>query len=585
MKSFSEMVDSLRSTPGYEFGDRAAITFLMLDRLESLGRVSRPSVCEFHDDGCDLDAYAISSDGKSLSLFVTLLAHERTAANAEELARGAIKMFQVCSQELSDKMAALPEVSLFAERAAALRYGLECVSICVLVEGALVDKSFGQFSLANARVGISIFGSDEMFPSEADGARDLAFEKPLAAISVRAPGGCEAYLASMDASNVGRLYLRHGDAIVDPSVRPLVSPNAGLVKDIRRTIQKTPELVMAGNRGVTFLADAVRCDEHDGIARISEIFGLSLTDGYQTLLAASEAIKNNPNKSTGAALPVKIVVRPTVGDPGLARHAALQQHRQGKGCSPDAFSADPVIVKIAEAFDALDATERKNSSGCGVTIGLFKKTRAGTPCSVGAAFSKEELARASNAAAGLIDSVDWNDSRNLRVFVSRMSASQVAIDESLAVNLASRAIVFRRAMEILSPEGERAAAIAMARLSLDESFDWRGVWSRRGTQSAEEAAIVEASRSGLPVGRDVDPADIRNISPKVRIQVSRLSPRRLFALLSWARAKSQFTVAERSAIFRAALSNRLGGVCDIYTSDMVWSLLKQATKQGFKLRG
>src|SRR5574344_587904 len=66
---FDAILNALVSTPAYDLGARAGATFLMLDRLEKLGLVFSPSVCEFHARGCDLDAYAISSDGKSASLY------------------------------------------------------------------------------------------------------------------------------------------------------------------------------------------------------------------------------------------------------------------------------------------------------------------------------------------------------------------------------------------------------------------------------------------------------------------------------------------------------------------------------------
>ena len=274
---FEAMLNALVSTPGYNLGVRAGATFLMLDRLEKTGRVFTPSVCEFHADGCDLDAYAISSDGKSASLFVTVLQEERNQKRVENLLRGAIKTFQVVSQELSPRMAAIPEVALFAERAARLRYRLDSLSVCALVVGEPLVRKFGNIRLANASVAISAVDSNSLFVEESKACR-VSFPCPKPAIAAKSAGSCLTFLLTMDAAEVGRLYTAQGDGLVDKDIRPLISTNVGIVREIKKAIQKTPELVLVGNRGVTFLADAVDASGEVGCVSISSISGLHLTD-------------------------------------------------------------------------------------------------------------------------------------------------------------------------------------------------------------------------------------------------------------------------------------------------------------------
>ena len=580
---FEAMLNALVSTPGYNLGVRAGATFLMLDRLEKTGRVFAPSVCEFHADGCDLDAYAISSDGKSASLFVTVLQEERDWKRVEELLRGAIKMFQVVSQELSPEMAALPEVVFFAERAAKLRICLDSLWVCALVVGEPLARKFGNIRLANASVAISAIDSNTLFGEESKKACRVSFPCPKPAIAVKSAGSCLTFLLTMDAAEVGRLYSAHGDGLVDKDIRPLISTNGGLIREIKKAIQKTPELVLVGNRGVTFLADAVDASGDVGSVSISSISGLRLTDGYQTVVAASEVIAKNPDKDTGALLPIKIVVQPPVGDSNVSRLTALQLHRQNKGCAQDPFGVDPIIVRLAHAFDALAADLRTRSESA-IVLKNLKRSKLCVD-SNDLVVTKEEIARAFNAVSGILESAQWNDAKNLKAFVNRLYADDAVIDKRLAARLAGQVILFRRAKELFAPNANGEATNALATIGKDADYDWANLCKRKVATSEDEAVILRSYREGPAKGVDVDEIQLRSVSPRVRVQVAKVSARRWFSLLAWARGHGAFSVAERSVIFRAGLASRFSCTCDIHTAVRAWSLLKMGVKHGFKVKG
>ena len=577
---FDAILNALVSTPAYDLGARAGATFLMLDRLEKLGLVFSPSVCEFHARGCDLDAYAISSDGKSASLYVTVLHDERNWKRIEDLIRGAIKMFQVVSQVLSPEMAAIPEVSLFSERASKLRDGFETLSINVLAVGEPITRKFADIQLANATVTISTIDTDTLFGSESYDACRLAFRRPKDALAAKSVGGCLTFLLTMDAAEVGRLYAQYCDALVDSDIRALITFNPGLIREIKKAIQKTPELVLVGNRGVTFLADKVEATGSSGCVAISSADGLRLTDGYQTVVAASEAIAKKQNKNTGALLAVKIVVQPPAGDANVSRLTALQLHRQGKGCAQDPYGVDPVIVRLAHAFSAL-SSDLQGRSGTSVIFKNFKKAQiVSSPEDI--VITKEEIARAFNATSGILDSAQWNDTKNLKVFVSRMYADDVVIDKGRAAQLVGRVILLRRAREVLPPGNDRAVVNALAAIGSLGDYDWTALCKQRKTSPNDDALIMRSSEEFVA---NVSNDKWVSVSPRVRVQVAKVPAKRWFSLLSWARKNGQFTVAERSSIFRAALACRFAGTCDIHTAARAWTLLQNGVRQGFRVRG
>ena len=171
-------------------------------------------------------------------------------------------------------------------------------------------------------------------------------------------------------------------------------------------------------------------------------------------------IAKNPDKDTGALLPIKIVVQPPVGDSNVSRLTALQLHRQNKGCAQDPFGVDPIIVRLAHAFDAL-AADLHTRSESAIVLKNLKRSKLCVD-SNDLVVTKEEIARAFNAVSGILESAQWNDAKNLKAFVNRLYADDAVIDKRLAARLAGQVILFRRAKELFAPNANGEATNALA---------------------------------------------------------------------------------------------------------------------------
>ena len=322
------------------------------------------------------------------------------------------------------------------------------------------------------------------------------------------------YLALFPGEALAAIYNQHGPRLLERNVRSFLQARGAVNKGIRETILEEPGRFLAYNNGISATAsdvDLVQGD--DGGLAIATLHDFQIVNGGQTTASIATAVKKDHADVSGIAVQAKItVVEPTVIDE-LVRHISQYSNTQNKVTGAD-FSANDKFHQAIERFagELRTPSDAPNADTCWFyerARGQYvdeaarkrnaaerKRFRELFPPSQ--RFTKTDLAKFEHSWNQLPHFVSLGAEKNFREFTLRLAEKPFTPNEAYFRRLVAKAILFRRAEEIISDLGfggfrANIVTFTVAKLSHTtmQRLDLESIWKKQELSGALESAIRE----------------------------------------------------------------------------------------------
>lgn len=345
---------------------------------------------------------------------------------------------------------------------------------------------------------------------------DLEHDFGLTLPCLPAPGPTFEYrtfLAIIPATVLHDMYARFGPRLIQPNVRSYLQARGGINRGIRATILSEPERFLAYNNGITVVTQRVELVGQPGslpaIARLSDF---QIINGVQTTASIFHAARRARRRLADVHVPAKIIeIAPAAYDaflPLVSRYA----NSQNKVLAADFSANDSFHMRIEKLSRTVETPTRPPTRWFYERArGQYQEALARLPESERARFradfppsqrfTKLDMARYENTLDERPHVVCQGAEKNFADFSRRLRSRPAEdVDERFFIRLIARAIVCRRAEEIVARVGlaghhAQAAAYTLAYIHhhAPSLIDLDAVWLLQDVTPGLRAAIELSS--------------------------------------------------------------------------------------------
>lgn len=342
-------------------------------------------------------------------------------------------------------------------------------------------------------------------------------------------------LAFFPGEVLARIYGDHGPRLLERNVRSFLQVRGKVNKGIQQTIAETPHRFLAYNNGITATAGNVELEMvKEGLGHLSAASDFQIVNGAQTTASLYHAWKKEKADISKVFVQVKLTLAKdaqVLSD--LVPLISAYANSQNKVNTADFSANGPFHQKLEELSrttwtPALGGIERGTRWYYERARGSYldDKSRAGTPSQVRAwerdhpltqKFTKTDLAKFENS---------WDEqpfwvSRGAEKNFAHWTASHEdegwpVVNEQYFRRLAAKAILFRRAEQIVSAQGYPGYRANIVTYSLswlvrrsERRIDLDSIWRDQAIPSAIAEAIDRVANSARrhittpPGGRNI----------------------------------------------------------------------------------
>lgn len=343
------------------------------------------------------------------------------------------------------------------------------------------------------------------------------------------------FLAFFPGPMLAGIYGEYGPRLLERNVRAFLQVRGKVNKGIQQTIAETPHRFLAYNNGISATARAVDLEEvSEGLYRLNAASDFQIVNGGQTIASLFHAWKKERLDISQVVVQVKLTLANDAAR--LAEFVpliSLYANSQNKVNTADFSANGPFHQKLEELSrtiwaPAVGGLERGTRWYYERARGSYldEKSRAGTPSQIRAwerehplsqKFTKTDLAKFENTWDELPHFVSRGAEKNFAHWTAaREDQGWPIVDERYFQRLAAKAILFRRAEQIVSAQeypGYRANIVTYAlawitrrsgrRIPLDDI--WRGQSLPTHLCKAIDAAANSARKhiTNPPGGRNI----------------------------------------------------------------------------------
>lgn len=510
-------------------------TEIVLELLDEHAEVDGWEVCDYEAKSvgpvaaAKLNAWALSGDGATLDLFVTLY-HGRGQVEEVgkpevrrqfELVLGFLKRaitgFHTRMEEASDAFHAAQKIHEARELLTTVRlfFLTDGVARSLDIDQAIVPGLDVRYvawdleKLSRLRVG-------ERGIIELDFESDYGGGIPCLETS-DGTGEYRTYLSFFSAPMLARIYGEHGQRLLERNVRAFLQLKGKVNKGLQATLRDEPNRFLAYNNGLCCTAAEVRVlPAQDGTPRLTWAGDFQIVNGGQTIASIFHAIKKEKLDLSDVTVQVKLTV---LSDPEqvaeivpmISRYANSQNKVNGAD-----FSANGIFHRRLEELSrtiwapAASGMERGSRWYYERARGSYldDKARQGTPASAKEwtrqsppqqKFTKTDLAKYEHAWLGLPHLVCRGAEKNFEAFAARLEEDgEPPVDRRFFEQVVARVILWRSAEKLfdtLGKVGYRAQSVAYAVAWLAERshrrLDLERIWrDQRLAIELSEALLV-----------------------------------------------------------------------------------------------
>lgn len=483
-----------------------------------------------------ISAWALSGDGATLDLFVTLY---HGTGSVHEIGKPVIRRhFELglgfLKRALSGFHKRIEEAAPGFSAALAIysvRDLLATVRVFLLTDGIARSLDIAPESVPGIEVKYVAWDLEKLSHLRV-GARqvielDLEKEYGGGIPCLGAFGGADEYrtfLAFFPARLLGRIYGEFGQRLLERNVRAFLQTKSKINKGLQKTLRETPHRFLAYNNGLCCTAAEVAIGSTaGGIPTLNRIRDFQIVNGGQTTASIFHAIKKEKLTLDAVTVQVKLTVitDPERGAeivPEISRCANSQNKVNGADFAANGrFHRDLEEMSRTVWAPALSGLERGSHWYYERARGSYldEKVRQGTPSRQRdwaqqnpprQKFTKTDLAKHEHAWLGVPHFVCRGAEKNFQLFAARLEDDgDPVVDRPFFEHVIARTIIWRtaeRLFDSLELEGYRAQSVAYAIAWLAEHtgrrIDLQKIW--REQKMSEEllgalrAVCAEAHR-------------------------------------------------------------------------------------------
>jgi hypothetical protein len=294
-----------------------------MDHLSDAGEIDDATVCLHRSTGLQVSGYAVSEDGESLDLLVSVHTNEvptRTVPKSDmvDAFRRVAKFFEVCTKGYFKQ---IEESTPAFDLAQLIHHGWHSygrVRFILITDGICKSDPPPAKIVAGLRASYDVWDAERFFRSWSSGREreeividfcDLGGSPvPCLALDNR-DGGYATLLSIFPGSLVAELYGRYGPRLLERNVRSFLQVRGAVNKGIRETIRREPLMFLAYNNGLSCTASAVELDHSaSGATAIKMIRDLQIVNGGQTTASIYHASIKDKADVTGIGVQVKLTI-------------------------------------------------------------------------------------------------------------------------------------------------------------------------------------------------------------------------------------------------------------------------------------
>lgn len=272
----------------------------------------------------------------------------------------------------------------------------------------------------------------------------------------------ESYLLIIPGQLLATIYDVWGARLLEANVRTFLQARAKTNKGIQKTIKEEPELFFPYNNGLSATAEGVQCILTDSGLAISSISNLQIVNGAQTTGSIHAALRNSREQLESVFVQMKLTVVASERSEEIVPKISEYANTQNKVNAADFFSNHPFHIRMENysrkvIFAAREGERHDSKWFYERSRGQYINERGRRTGSdqrkfdiefpKAQLFSKTDLAKYENSAAGLPHIVSRGAQKNFSLFASEIgekwSKSEARYDELWYRRLVAKAIIFR----------------------------------------------------------------------------------------------------------------------------------------------
>lgn len=479
-----------------------------------------------------LNAWALSGDGATLDLFVTLY---HSTGRVEEVGKPEMRrhfelVLGFLKRSLSGFHKRMEEASNAfnaAQKIYEARDSLATVRLFFLSDGVVRSLDITQEKVTGVDVRyvawdlekLSRLRVGERGAIELDLGKDYGGGIPCLTTQDDS-GEYRTFLAFFPAPLLARIYGEYGQRLLERNVRAFLQAKGKINKGLQATLREEPQRFLAYNNGLCCTAAEVRIqpDQH-GMPRLAWVKDFQIVNGGQTTASIFHALKKEKLDLSDVIVQTKLTVISNPDQvaeivPMISRYANSQNKVNGADFAANGkFHRDLEELSRTMRASAASGMERGSHWYYERARGSYldDKARQGTPARQKdwvrqsppqQKFTKTDLAKYEHAWLGLPHLVCRGAEKNFQAFAARLEDDgEPVVDRTFFEQMISRVILWRSAEKIfdtLGLEGYRANSVAYAVAWLAERsgrrLDLERIWRDQCLPDTVSAAILVICR-------------------------------------------------------------------------------------------
>jgi len=473
----------------------------VLETLDDHNEVDGWELCSYEaksfgsQPAAKLSAWALSGDGATLDLFVTLY---NGTGKAEEIGKPELRrQFELAlgflKRALSGfhtKIEEATDAFVAAQRIHAARDSLASARLFLLTDGVARSLDIAADKLPGIDIRYVAWDLEKLSRLHV-GARavielDLQndYGGPIPCLeAVDGEGEYRTYLAFFPAALLARIYGEHGQRLLERNVRAFLQAKGKVNRGLQKTLHEQPNRFLAYNNGLCCTAAEVRLANGSSGPCLAWMKDFQIVNGGQTTASIFHAVKKERLDVSNVTVQVKLTVLSDPEQvseivPEISRCANSQNKVNGADFAANGkFHRDLEELSRTVWAPATSGLERGTHWYYERARGSYldDKARQGTPARQkewarqnppNQKFTKTDLAKYEHAWLGLPHLVCRGAEKNFEVFASRLEDDvEPVVDRDFFEQVVARAMLWRsaeKAFDALDLLGYRAQSVAYA---------------------------------------------------------------------------------------------------------------------------
>jgi AIPR protein/abortive infection phage resistance-like protein len=357
------------------------------DVVTEAGEAVDPQICQYRGRGMRVSAYDYLEDSDELDLFVSDFSNSDRIRNistkeiGELLDRGRGFLSRSMTglwQQLEESTEAHDLAQLIHAQKDTLRSAR-----VILLTNRLAPRKVDtdEVALGEIRVTHEVWDIERLYQVAAVSLTptpisvDLASDFGGSIACIRMPGESpvyEAYLAVIPAPVLAEIYGRWGQRLLQRNVRSFLQARGSVNKGIRDTLDKSPDMFLAYNNGISATAERVELEQTTEGPRLAKLTNLQIVNGGQTTASVYNAFRSKGDLSKAFVQMKLTVLRDPERIDEIVHLISLYANSQTKIAFSDFSANDPFHIELEKLSRQIWAPKPQ---GKATTMWFYERAR------------------------------------------------------------------------------------------------------------------------------------------------------------------------------------------------------------------